>query len=264
MPVTIDEKFDSRESTVGIESPSIDLLYIVQGTDDDGTVRSTVEAMIPIVYGGLPFQDYHISPQGAGVWEVSARYGKKDPKETGESSFSFDTGGGTTHVTQSLQTTNKYAPAGKTAPNFKGAIGVTHDSVEGTDVTIPVYNFTETHYIPIASVTGAYKATLFGLTGRTNNGGFKGFAAGEVLFLGASGSQRGEDDWEITFRFAASPNVSGLSVGDISGINKKGWEYLWVRYADAEDENVLVKQPIAAYVEKVYDEGNFAGLGIGT
>ena len=264
MPVTIDEKFDSRESTVGIESPSIDLLYVVQGTDDDGTVRSTVEATIPIVYGGLPFQDYHISPQGAGVWEVSARYGKKDPKETGESSFSFDTGGGTTHVTQSLQTVNKYAPAGKIAPNFKGAIGVTHDSVEGTDVTIPVYNFTETHYIPIALVTGAYKATLFGLTGRTNNAGFKGFAIGEVLFLGASGSQRGEDDWEITFRFAASPNVSGLSVGDINAIDKKGWEYLWVRYADAEDENVLVKQPIAAYVEKVYDEGNFAGLGIGT
>ena len=136
--------------------------------------------------------------------------------------------------------------------------------MEGTDVTIPVYSFTETHYIPIALVTGAYKATLFGLTGRTNNAGFKGFAIGEVLFLGASGSQRGEDDWEITFRFAASPNVTGLTIGDINGIDKKGWEYIWVRYADAEDQKVLVKQPIAVYVEKVYEEGNFAGLGIGT
>ena len=87
---------------------------------------------------------------------------------------------------------------------------------------------------------------------------------GEVLFLGASGSQRGEDDWEITFRFAASPNVTGLTVGPITGIAKRGWEYLWVRYSDAEDQHVLVKQPIAAYVEKVYDEGNFAGLGIGS
>ena len=113
-------------------------------------------------------------------------------------------------------------------------------------------------------MNGAYKATLFGLTGRVNNAGFKGFAAGEVLFLGASGSQRGEEDWEITYRFAASPNVAGLTIGDITGINKKGWEYIWVRYADAEDEKVLVKQPIAVYVEKVYDEGNFAGLGIGT
>lgn len=264
MPVTIDEKFDSREATIGVESPSIDLLYIVQGTNDDAVVKSTVEATIPAIYGGLPFQDYHIAPQGGDVWEVSVRYGKKDPKETGESAFSFDTGGGTTHITQSLQTVNGYAPAGFNAPNFKGAIGVSHDSVEGTDVSIPVYNFTETHYLSVATVTGAYKATLFALTGRTNNATFKGFAAGEVLFHGASGSLRGEDDWEITYRFAASPNVTGLTIGDITGISKRGWEYLWVRYADAENEQVLVKQPIAAYVEKVYEEGDFSGLGIGT
>ena len=260
MPVTIDERFDSRESTVGVDSPSIDLLYVVQGTNDDTVVKATVEATIPAIYLGLVFQDYHISSEGDGVWNVSVRYGKKEPKETGESSFSFDTGGGTTHITQSLQTIGKHAPVGKVAPDFKGAIGVTHDSVEGADVTIPIYSFTETHYIPVASVTGAYKTILFALTGRTNDDAFKGFAAGEVLFLGASGSQRGEEDWEITFRFAASPNVTGLTIGDIVNIDKKGWEYLWVRYADAEDEQVLVKQPIAVYVEKVYDEGDFAGL----
>ena len=81
---------------------------------------------------------------------------------------------------------------------------------------------------------------------------------------GLPGSKRGTDDWEITYRFAASPNVTGLAVGPITGIAKKGWEYLWVRYADAEDEHVLVKRPIAAYVEQVYELGNFAGLGIGT
>src|SRR5690606_20953075 len=65
---------------------------------------------------------------------------------------------------------------------------------------------------------------------------------------------------------AGSPNRTGISVGPISGISKKGWEYLWVRYADAEDtgSNTLVKQPVAAYVEKVYEDGNFAALGIGT
>lgn len=264
MSVTIDEKFDSRESTIGVRSPTVDLLYVVQGTDDDATVRATVEGAIPAIYAGLVFQDYHLAPQGGGVWEVSVRYGKLEPKETGDSSFSFDTGGGTTHVTQSLQTVGRYAPAGRFAPDFKGAIGVTHDSVEGTDITVPVYSFTETHYLPIAAVTGSYKAALFLLTGRVNAAPFKGFAAGEVLFLGASGAQRGTEDWEITFRFAASPNATGLVIGDITGIDKRGWEYLWVRYADAEDEQVLVKQPIAVYVERVYDEGNFAGLGIGT
>ena len=261
---TMIERYDSREATEGVESPSVDLIYMVTGTEDDLVVRGLVETTIPAIYLGLVFQTYHIAHQGGGVWEVSVRYGQQEPKDTGDSSFSFDTGGGTTHITQSLATIGSYAPPGKTAPNFQGAIGVTTDSVEGTDITVPIYHFTETHYIPVAQVTPGYKTTLFVLTGRVNAGVFKGFAAGEVLFLGASGSQRGQDDWEITFRFAASPNVSGLAVGPITGITKRGWEYLWVRYADAEDQHVLVKQPIAAYVEKVYPDGDFSGLGIGT
>jgi len=258
------EKYDSRETTVGVESPSVDLPYMVIGTEDDAVVRATVEATIPAIYAGLVFQSYHIAHQGGGVWEVSVRYGKREPKETGQSSYSFDTGGGTTHITQSLETVASYAPPGEDAPDFKGAIGVSTDSVDGTDITIPVFNFKETHYIPAVLITPAYKAILFQLTGKVNAAPFKGFAPGEVLFLGASGSQRGTEDWEITFSFAASPNVTDLRVGDITGINKKGWEYLWVRYAEAEDADVLVKQPAAAYVEQVYPYGDFSLLRIGT
>jgi hypothetical protein len=68
MPVII-EKFDSRETTVGIENPSVDLLYMVSGTEDDAAVRATVEATIPAIYAGLVFQSYHIAHQGGGVWE---------------------------------------------------------------------------------------------------------------------------------------------------------------------------------------------------
>jgi len=48
------------------------------------------------------------------------------------------------------------------------------------------------------------------------------------------------------------PDVTGLSVGNIVGIAKKGWEYLWVRYQDAEDAaaKALVKKPVAVYVER--------------
>ena len=129
---------------------------------------------------------------------------------------------------------------------------------------MPVYNFSETHTIDDADVTPAYKATLFALTGRVNSAAFKGFAAGEVLFGGAAGTKRGEDDWEIAFRFAANPNRTGITIGDIAGINKWGWEYLWVRYADEVDAGakMLIKKPVGAYVEKVYDEGDFSGLGI--
>ncbi len=40
---------------------------------------------------------------------------------------------------------------------------------------------------------------------------------------------------------------------------------MWVRYADAEDAvaKAIIKKPVAVYVEKVYEEGDFSTLGIG-
>ena len=262
MAVTVHEKWDSRETTIS-EDSTVDLRYIIRGTDDDATANSALLAASPVLYGGLIRQSAHTERIAEDAWEGSVRYGQLEPPETCDSSFSFDTGGGSQHVTQSLATVGAYSASGP-PPNFHGAIGATRDSVEGVDITVPVYNFTETHYIATPLVTAAYKATLFYLTGTVNNAPFRGFAAGEVLFMGASGSKRGQDDWEITYRFAASPNVTGLVVGAITGINKRGWEYLWVRYEDAEDTaaKALVKQPRAVYVEQVYLYGNFAGLGI--
>ncbi len=268
MPATVDEKFESRLITTGA-NPAAELRYAVRGTDDDVEARAALEAASPALYDPwgsgllfLPRESITIEPVGEMLWEGIVRYSAVP--QTNESVFAFDTGGGTQHITHSLQTVGAYAPQGQTPPDFKGAIGVTPDGVEGVDITVPVYNFSETHYLPDATVTQAYRLTVFSLTGRVNNASFRGFAAGEVLFLGASGTKRGGGDWEITFRFAASRNRTNLSIGDITGISKKGWEYLWVRYADAEDANAkaLIKKPVAVYVEKVYEEGDFGLLGI--
>ena len=57
----------------------------------------------------------------------------------------------------------------------------------------------------------------------------------------------------------------GLTIGDITGIVKSGWAYLWLRYQEVEDTTakMLIQKPIAAYVEQVYREGDFSLLGIG-
>ncbi|MFM7932438.1 MAG: hypothetical protein ACKO9Q_32370 [Pirellula sp.] len=258
---TIIERFDSKEATESKDSPTHDLVYMIMNTEQYAVAKNLMASAVPDKVGDLFLDDYHIVHLGNGVWEGTAHY----VKWKSESQYSFDTGGGTQHVTQSIANVGKYAATGFTAPDFMGAIGVTDDRVEGTDITVPVFNFTETHYIEKALVTGAYKLALFSLTGKVNGSGFKGFAKGEVLFLGASGSKRGLDDWEITFRFAASPNVAGLSLGSISGISKEGWQYLWVRFIDDEDPTAkaLIKRPVSAYVEQVYSYGNFANLGIG-
>jgi hypothetical protein len=270
---TLTEKIDSREWTTG-DRPTVTFHYLLAGVADDVLAKTLMETSTASSYEGLVRESIRLEPvwvdtvAADGLWDCRVRYvspERKDP-ETGESSFAFDTGGGTQHVSQSIQTVQSYAPAGKTAPDFKGAVGVTHDSVEGVDITVPVYNFTETHYLPGSQVTMGYRGDLFGLTGKVNDASFKGLDAGECLFLGASGSKRGGDDWEITFRFAAGPNKTGLTIGDIVNIDKKGWEYLWVRYADAEDPaaKAIVKKPVAVYIEKVYEEGDFSSLGIGT
>ena len=273
MAIEVREKFESRKlvkTTTGSNS-SAELAFVVLGTDDDIAARNALEAHSPANYATLPRQSVQVEPLGPNLWDGLVRYGQESTSnqlQTGESTFSFDTGGGTQHITQSLQTVGRFPASGQTAPDFKGAIGVTPDAVEGVDITVPVYQFSETHYKPDSQVTGAYTGVLFDLTGKVNGDTFKRFAPGEVLFLGASGSKRvqmGEDaDWEITYRFAASPNRSGVSIGGISGISKKGWEYLWVRYADHADPlaKALVKRPIAAYVERVYESGNFAALGL--
>lgn len=275
MPMTITENIDSRQIT---ENQSAELLYTITGTADESEALAVLKTTAPTVLLNmkrqpLTVEPVHIDTTPANVdqciWTGRATYAPfeyQQPPETGDSSFAFDTGGGTQHITQSLATVQRYAASG-TAPDFRGAIGVTHDNVEGVDITVPVYQFSETHYLPASQVTQSYKAALFQLTGKVNSDSFRGLAAGECLFLGASGSRRGtgpDDDWEITFRFAGSPNRTNLTIGSITGIDKKGWEYLWVRYADAEDtaSKTLVKQPVAVYIEKVYQEASFSGLGI--
>jgi len=265
------ERVDSRRWSTG-DNAFVELTYVLLGTADDDEAMAVVENSTPTVYDdGLVRQSIQIEPDWVdsesnnGQWSVTVRYGVRPPIEVGESTFSFDTSGGTQHITQSLATVNRYAIPGNTAPDFKGAIGVTLDNVEGVDITVPVYAFSETHYLTAEFVTPEYKAILFSLTGKVNDAAFKGFAAGECLFLGASGSKRGAEDWEITYRFAGSPNRTNMTIGEVTGVNKKGWEYMWVRYRDVDDTNArtIVKRPVAVYIERVYEEGNFAALGIG-
>ena len=172
----------------------------------------------------------------------------------------FDTTGGTRHLNRSLETLSK-TPA--TATDYGGAIEVDGEgNVNGVEVTMPTMTLSETHTFADAKVTSDYQKRLFTLTGTVNKATFRGFAAGEVLFLGASG-QRSGDFWDLTFKFAVSPNRSNVKVSDTVIVAKKrGWDYLWVRFGEKAVQGDLLKVPIAAYVERVYEDGDFSQLGL--
>jgi len=263
MAITVTEKFQSRDVVRGV-NPSAQLNFIVAGTDDYDQALSQLALRAPAAFDGLPRLNHGVEPIAGELWLGFTRYGRQNIQPTGESVYQFDTGGGSQHITQSLATVRRYSRPGHVAANFMGAVGVTKDSVEGVDITVPVYNFSEVHYKNRGFVDDSYKAALFALTGSVNNKKFRSFAAGEVLFLGASGTKRGSDDWELMFRFAASPNMTDIIIGNIGGIVKKGWEYLWVQYVDEEDTDAhsLIKRPLSVHIEQVYPYKNFDQLRI--
>ena len=59
--------------------------------------------------------------------------------------------------------------------------------------------------------------------------------------------------------------MTNQTIGDITGIAKAAWEYLWVRYGTVQDTDAkkLVKRPTSVHVEQVYNSGDFSQLGIG-
>ncbi|TWU54850.1 hypothetical protein Poly51_35690 [Rubripirellula tenax] len=180
--------------------------------------------------------------------------------ETKLDPVSFNTTGATTHVNQSLGTRGIYAAPGKTAPNYRGAIGVSDSGVSGVDITVPAFEFSVRKKFEFVSTS--YLLAVVAMTGRTNSTDWSIFGPGEALFLGGEG---GEDDnnWvDITYHFAARPNQAALQLGEIGTVNKRGWDYLWVKHDEEVVGDRVLQTPAAAYVEQVYPEGNFNALGI--
>ncbi len=98
MPVTVEEKFESRQVTTGT-SPSVELRYNVRGTNDDVAARSALVAAAPSLYDPwgtgllfLPRETITIQPVGDELWEGIVRYAPIP--QTQDAVFSFDTGGG--------------------------------------------------------------------------------------------------------------------------------------------------------------------------
>jgi len=180
---------------------------------------------------------------------------------------------------------------------WSNMINYNDGTVNGVDIMTPVFNFSETHYIDQKTVTDKYKYDLFWLAAKTpiNKYNFRGWEPGEVMFLGASGSMRGNDDWEITFKFQASPNVKsftvvssladdneivceaqgaveyddpnnpGKKIKEIRHYAKEGFDYVWIHYSEDVDNvaNKIIKQPELVFVEMMYLKGDFSVLQIG-
>jgi hypothetical protein len=272
------ETTDSMSATIqrlGSRSQStVKKVYRVFNANSDTEVHNEASARFSgafyVVNGmSLLVDSYDIACVANGVFDVTVTFTKNGEDANTPNPLSrsrqFDTTGTTQHFTQAESET----AYGSNVPSQAGAINVDGDRVVGVDAVVPSLQWSETYDVPSQYVSAAYIRAVAGLTGTVNNAAFRTFAAGEVLFVGCSGSQewdeeKGNGPWRLSYKFVASPNRTNFSVGSVSGITKKGHEYLWVRYEDTVSSDTQVKTPKHVYVNQIYKEANFAALGIGS
>jgi hypothetical protein len=270
---TITENYVSRPFTVGPQAAR-ELIYDIIGTDDEQLVEAMILDTAPTYYPSsvgptLLLDSVSAEPIGNGIWKGHARYLRLN-----ENLWTFDIGGGTIHMTQSLQTISTYSLPGYAAPNFGGSINVKANGndldVQGVDAPIQgdqQFSLTVAWYD--ASITADYRNALASLAYTWNNASFNGFAAGEVLFLGVNGTKRGDERWFLTYKFSVSQNIpltASFTIGGLGPIVKNGWDYLWFWTEQFPDPHAyrIVRQPVAAYVERLFFPGDFTNLLIGT
>jgi hypothetical protein len=145
-------------------------------------------------------------------------------------------------------------------------IGMTPDgSPEGVDIVIPQLAWSESYEISISYIDTAFINNLYAYTGKVNSGTFRGFPAGTVLFMGASGGKQKDSLMaEVTYEFQANPNATNIVVGGITVPAKYGWDYMWLYNVESSNASMRFKKPIFAVVDQMYAAVDFAGLGIGT
>lgn len=203
-----------------------------------------------------------------GVWEAQFKYtkiafdigGSPPPDGGGQPAdiVEFDTTGGIQHITTAI----RQVRYGIGAPNRQNAIGVSKNNgewtVEGVDIVIPKLMLSLTKQLSNGFVTPDYVKNLARLTGKTNSQPYGPYDAGELLFLGARGSNRNRNNWEIQFSVEASQNNNNFTVAPgITGVSKLGHEYLWVSYKSVKDQNRIVQQPEFGYISTVYESQDF-------
>ena len=294
MAITVFEKPTSRDSTLSMakgSSIAYEIFALATAHENETQVIHAVLALTSYFYTGfeiLVLKDIKVKARGGPYWEGTVTFGLRDGPTNGDqtqssptdepskddgtaldNSFSFEVGGGTTHLVASLKTTGQYPAPGIVIPPTKNMIGIDKTKINGVDIHAPTFGFTCTQ--TFTKITLGYLKNLRYNVGSVNAKRFLSFPAGELLLQGVSGQYKSGitanplGSWVLSFKFLVEQNHIAIKVGDIPPFAKLGWEYVWFGYADKYDaaSGFTIQTPIYASVEKVYDYTDFKLLGFG-
>jgi hypothetical protein len=244
--------------------------YKITGETSEGNALVSLITGVPSTVNGFSLAESECDVEeistnlfiGTAIWTAPGDY---TYQQVGSFQISFDIAGQSQHITQSILTSESTAAPDFDLRDFKGAINVNTDgSVEGVDIIVPTFNFTLNYTADPDAIDSTYIQTLKSTVGKINNGTYKGFGEAELLLTRVSGSRRDNDHWDLSFGFGVSETDDSITIGDISGITKRGWDYMWVYYKEEPDEDNLYirKVPKQVNCEQVYKEADYSALGL--
>jgi len=254
----------------------IDRQYAITGvTSSEAAVIALRDYLLltvgnPPSIGSLVLDQITDAEQGQDVYYATAMwrtFARKSRPAEGESQFNIEIGLEPIRVNSAIGGVRAYKSddVEEWVPEKINDQGNGND-VEGVDIFEPVYEESETHWFATEDLTPEYRDIISQIVGHVNDEPFKGWQAGEVLMRGISGSRRGATDTELTFRWSVRRNQTDFELGDVTGIEKKGWEYLWPRYSTKRQFDNAPSKDIITHVAvaTVFPTADFSGLGIGT
>ena len=256
--------------------------YIVEGTEDDITACTSAYEFAPDEFSEIPKKSASVVERlTENAWKIEVNYGSESKSSSGDSgseddeaTMNFDCSAGTKHMTQAIEQTCVYAGSGESKDSSDEASAVpigwngkdgSESEAAGVDVSIGELRETYTKTMSKSKVTGtSWKRKVAELVGKVNSGSFKGWNAGEVMFLGCSYSapSKGSKKVSVSFHFAIRLNESKATVAGQNIGSKKGFEYLWALTDDEVRDGERKRKVRKIYKAVVCETDGFGGLGI--
>ena len=261
---------------------SCEIQYYAQCDTDadeaDVVMACRSSSSVPKTYLGLLLQKYTVVERiSAKRWKVNAEYkgtadgsSPRNDDNSGErkEKVSIEFGVSTATRTVSLGRVRSYGDM----PEYGGLIDV-QESGDGTleprgiSVYVPTGTMTITHYFKKSQWTTKLRNKIAYRRCRYNSDSFRGFAHGELLFVGESVNYSDGDPYvEVQFKFLISENSDDIEVGNMTGISKRGWHGLWCKYRkDVKTVNgkkYQVIEPQGVAIEKIYKAADFTEMGL--
>lgn len=251
---------------------SAEIRYFVIDMKSKEEAVAAIYADKPSRYFGLPYQSIRFEGySGDENAEFSVVYAKQETStddyadETEEPTTSFDCSGGSKRVTHAIAQQRIYGLLNPgNMVGWNGRSGAEMD-VAGVDVPVGQMRETYTRIMSLKNLTTAYKRRVARLVGKVNSLPFKGWEAGEVMFLGASYSTptKSKEKVVVTYNFQIQENEQNTVIEGITVGYKRGWDYIWGIPSSSVNESLGTKATInSLFIAQITEYEDFSELGL--